>query len=42
MMIGADLAAGHHDSYFDFDEKALDLATKIIATSAIDLLNKEK
>jgi aminobenzoyl-glutamate utilization protein A len=42
MMIGADLAAGHHDSYFDFDEKALDLATKMIATAAIDLLTKEK
>lgn len=40
MMVGADLAAGHHDSYFDFDEKSLDLATKIIATSAVDLLNK--
>lgn len=42
MMIGADLAAGHHDSYFDFDETALDLATKMIASSAIDLLTKEQ
>jgi aminobenzoyl-glutamate utilization protein A len=42
MMIGADLAAGHHDSYFDFDEKALDLATKMIATAATDLLTEEK
>jgi aminobenzoyl-glutamate utilization protein A len=41
-MIGANLAAGHHDSYFDFDETALDLATKVISTSAIDLLNKVK
>ncbi|MEG6584846.1 amidohydrolase [Dendrosporobacter sp. 1207_IL3150] len=38
MMIGAKLAAGHHDSYFDFDETALDLATKMLATSAVDLL----
>lgn len=38
MMVGADLAAGHHDSYFDFDETALDLATKMITTSAVDLL----
>ncbi|WP_234407832.1 amidohydrolase [Anaerosinus massiliensis] len=38
MMVGADLAAGHHDSYFDFDEKALDLATKLITASAVDLL----
>jgi aminobenzoyl-glutamate utilization protein A len=42
LMIGANLAAGHHDSYFDFDETALDLATKVISTSAIDLLNKVK
>lgn len=42
MMVGADLAAGHHDSYFDFDEKALELATKIIATSAADLLTGDR
>ena len=42
MMVGADLAAGHHDSYFDFDEKALDLATKVIAISAVDLLTEKK
>lgn len=38
IMVGADLAAGHHDSYFDFDEKSLDLATKIIAASTVELL----
>ena len=38
MMIGADLAAGHHDSYFDFDEQALDLATKLISAAAAGLL----
>lgn len=38
MMVGAELAAGHHDSYFDFDEKALDLATKIITAATTDLL----
>ena len=42
LMIGTDLAAGHHDSYFDFDETALDLATKFISSSAINLLNKVK
>lgn len=41
MMVGADLAAGHHDSYFDFDEKALDMATKMIAVAAVDLLTEE-
>lgn len=38
MMVGADLAAGHHDSYFDFDETALDLATKVIVASTVELL----
>ncbi|WP_177505675.1 amidohydrolase [Anaerosinus sp.] len=38
MMVGADLAAGHHDSYFDFDERSLGLAVKIIAGSAAELL----
>lgn len=42
MMVGANLAAGHHDSYFDFDEKALDLATKMIAVSAVDVLTGNK
>ena len=40
VMVGANLAAGHHDSKFDFDEKALSLATKIIAASAADLLTE--
>lgn len=41
IMVGADLAAGHHDSYFDFDERALELATKIITVSAADLLTEK-
>lgn len=41
MMVGANLAAGHHDSYFDFDEKALDLATKAIACAAAELLTEK-
>lgn len=41
MMVGADLAAGHHDSKFDFDEKALDLATKMLAVSAVELLQEK-
>lgn len=41
MMVGADLAAGHHDSYFDFDETALDLATKVIVASTVELLAKK-
>lgn len=42
MMIGANLAAGHHDSYFDFDETALDLATKVLASAAAELLTNKK
>jgi len=42
MMIGATLAAGHHDSHFDFDETALDLATKMLASGAVELLLGKK
>jgi len=43
IMVGADLAAGHHDSRFDFDEKALAYATKILASVTVELLTlKEK
>lgn len=38
MMIGANLAAGHHDSHFDFDEKALSYSLKMLATAAVALL----
>ena len=38
MMIGADLAAGHHDSHFDFDERALGYALKMLSASACRLL----
>ena len=40
MMVGAALASGHHDSHFDFDEKALGYAVKILAASAVGILNK--
>lgn len=40
MMIGADLAAGHHDSHFTFDEQALVYALKMLSVSAAKLLNK--
>lgn len=38
MMIGADLAAGHHDSHFDFDEAALVDALKMLTSTAVGLL----
>jgi aminobenzoyl-glutamate utilization protein A len=38
MMIGANLAAGHHDSHFDFDEKALVNAVQVLACLAVGLL----
>lgn len=41
MMIGADLAAGHHDSKFDFDENALDLATKMLTVATVELLQEK-
>lgn len=41
MMVGADLAAGHHDSHFDFDEKALVYSAKILAVCAAGLLQKK-
>lgn len=42
MMIGADLAAGHHDSHFNFDETALVYSLKMLATSVAALLCGEK
>lgn len=36
--VGATLAAGHHNSYFDFDEQALGLAVVLTVTCAVDLL----
>ena len=38
MMIGAQLAAGHHDSRFNFDEKALVYAAKMLAASGASIL----
>lgn len=38
MMIGADLAAGHHDSHFNFDERALGYSLKLMGCAVCDLL----
>jgi aminobenzoyl-glutamate utilization protein A len=38
VMVGADLAAGHHDSRFDFDEAALVPAMALLSGLAADLL----
>ncbi|WP_315004909.1 hypothetical protein [uncultured Selenomonas sp.] len=35
---GAQLAAGHHDSRFNFDEKALVYAAKMLAASGASIL----
>lgn len=40
MMIGADLAAGHHDSHFDFDERALGYSLKMMGSAVCGLLMK--
>lgn len=37
-LIGSNLAAGHHDSYFDFDEASLELAVAFIGGTAAELL----
>lgn len=42
LMIGANLAAGHHNSHFNFDENALPNAAKILACTAASLLTGEK
>ena len=42
MMVGADLAAGHHDSHFTFDEAALSYAVKMMAAATVGLLCGEK
>ncbi len=42
IMIGADIAAGHHDLRFDFDESALSKAAEFIATATVDLLTSQK
>ena len=39
---GADLAAGHHDSHFTFDEAALLYAVKMMAVATAGLLRGEK
>ena len=40
VMIGTNLAAGHHDSFFDFDEDALVPGIALLAGVAADLLTK--
>ncbi len=42
ILVGADLAAGHHDSHFNFDEAALPNAVTLLATAAAGLLLGEK
>jgi len=40
VIIGTELAAGHHDFYFDFNEDALELAVIFLSGAAVDLLTK--
>jgi aminobenzoyl-glutamate utilization protein A len=40
VMIGTKLAAGHHDSFFDFDEAALVPGIALLAGVAAELLIK--
>lgn len=38
-MIGSDLAAGHHDFYFDFDEECMAPGVELISNCVFDLLS---
>ncbi len=38
LMVGTDLAAGHHDSRFDFEEESLVHATALLGNAAVELL----
>ena len=38
MVIGSEIAAGHHDSRFDFDENVMPKAIALVATAAVDLV----
>ncbi|MDF2569746.1 MAG: iaaH 2 [Sporomusa sp.] len=40
LMVGTDLAAGHHDALFDFDESMLIPAATLLGEIAVDLLRK--
>lgn len=40
-MIGTELAAGHHDSRFDFDEGSLVSATALLGKAAVEFLSKK-
>jgi aminobenzoyl-glutamate utilization protein A len=42
ILVGADLAAGHHDAHFDFDEAALEQAVVLISAAAADLLTQSQ
>jgi aminobenzoyl-glutamate utilization protein A len=42
VLVGANLAAGHHDAHFDYDEAALELAITFLSTTAADLLKCSK
>jgi aminobenzoyl-glutamate utilization protein A len=39
IMVGTELAAGHHDFRFDFNEDAMVLGAALLASAAADLLN---
>lgn len=38
-MVGSDLAAGHHDFYFDFDESCLVPAVELVTRAALEILS---
>ena len=40
VMVGTELAAGHHDSFFDFNEDALVPGIALLAGVAADLMTR--
>lgn len=42
VLVGADLASGHHDKNFDFDERALRNAIRLLSASVVTLLLENK
>lgn len=39
VVIGADLSADHHNPFFDFDEKALEVGTQFLASLVVEVLS---
>jgi aminobenzoyl-glutamate utilization protein A len=41
VMVGTELAAGHHDGFFDFNEEAMVPAIALMSGTVVDLLIRD-